>query len=184
MYKIRATYLPKPGMRFDLDYYFRVHVPMAAEHGVAIQPWSPLAGGVLAGKYNRDDVAAERTGADAARHGMVQSMGFLNQRNLTIAAVVKEVAAQNGFTSSQVALRWLLAKPGVTAPIIGARKLAQLEDNLGALEIELSGEQMARLDEVSAPQPIFPNNFGASNAFAAAVDGEEQIEGGFREVYA
>lgn len=158
-------------------------VPMAAEHGVAIQPWSPLAGGVLSGKYTRDDVGAEHTTADAARHGMVQNLGFLTERNLAIVEVVKEVAAAIGASPSQVALRWLLAKPGVTAPIIGARKLQHLEDNLGSLDIELTQEQMVKLDKVSAPEPIFPNKFGASDVFRSAVDGEEHIEGGFREVY-
>lgn len=158
-------------------------VPMAEELGVAIQPWSPLAGGVLSGKYSRDDVTAEESQADAARHGMVKSMGFLTERNVEIAAAAGQIAGEIGATPSQVALRWLLDKPAVVAPIVGARKLSHLEDNLGALEVELSPAQTARLDELSAPDPIFPNNFGATPGFQAAVDGEEQIEGGFRDVY-
>jgi diketogulonate reductase-like aldo/keto reductase len=76
-----------------------------------------------------------------------------------------------------------LTRPGVSAPIIGARKLSQLQDNLGCLSIELSAEHLQRLNTSNQPKPIFPNNFGATEMFRSAVGGESRIEGGFVEIY-
>jgi diketogulonate reductase-like aldo/keto reductase len=78
---------------------------------------------------------------------------------LSIADVVRSVAQEIGATASQVALAWTLANPAVTAPVMGARTLAQAEDNLGALRVVLSDEQRARLDAASALEPIFPERF-------------------------
>ena len=110
-------------------------------------------------------------------------MGQLTEQSSEIAEVVKTVAKELGASPSQVALRWLLTRPRVSAPIIGARKLTQLQNNLECLSIELSAEHLQRLNTSSRPKPIFPNNFGATEMFRSAVDGESRIEGGFVEIY-
>ena len=107
----------------------------------------------------------------------------MREHSLGIAEVVKAVAKKLGASPSQVALRWLLTRPGATAPIIGARKVEQLQDNLGCLSVELSVKHLQRLNASNQLKPIFPNNFGATEMFRSAVGGESQIEGGFVEVY-
>ncbi|RDI53234.1 aldo/keto reductase [Nocardia mexicana] len=135
-------------------------IPMARELGLGVIPWSPLASGVLTGKYSRDDLADDAVGSpEGSRKNVALSSGALTERGLAIADVVKEVAAQLGKTPSQVALAWTLQNPAVTAPIIGARTPAQLEDNLGALEVEFDAEQLARLDAASAITLGFPHDF-------------------------
>ncbi|RJO69879.1 aldo/keto reductase [Nocardia panacis] len=134
-------------------------VPMARELGLGVIPWSPLASGVLAGKYTRADLGSQAEGSpEGTRKNVAAASGALTERALTIADTVKEVAAELGRTPSQVALAWVLRKPGVTAPIIGARTAAQLTDNLGALEVEFSDDQLARLEQVSAIELGFPHD--------------------------
>jgi aryl-alcohol dehydrogenase-like predicted oxidoreductase len=135
-------------------------IPMAAALGMGVLPWSPLGGGVLTGKYTREDISDSREArVSATRKGVVASSGQLSERALGIARVVGTVAQEIGATPSQVALAWTLSNPAVTAPIIGARTIAQAKDNLGALGVVLSNEQRARLDAVSAPEAIFPARF-------------------------
>jgi aryl-alcohol dehydrogenase-like predicted oxidoreductase len=81
------------------------------------------------------------------------------ERNWRIVDAVRDVAAEAERTLSQVAINWLLTRPGVAAPIVGARHVGQLEDNLGAVGWRLTPEQVARLDEVSAPPPVHPYDF-------------------------
>ena len=85
-------------------------------------------------------------GADVARYQLAQASGMLTERNLEIVETVKSVAEEIGASPSQVALRWVLDQPGVVAPIVGARKLSHLEENLGCLDIELDAGQRQRLD--------------------------------------
>ena len=129
-------------------------VPMALEMGMGVCPWSPLGGGVLTGKYTRRDLAG---GGDAgSRKAQNVMTGRLTEATLGIAEVISDVAAEVGNTPAQIALAWLLTRRSVTAPVLGARTPAQLEDNLGALAVELSAEHLARLDEASALPKIFP----------------------------
>lgn len=151
-------------------------IPMASEMGLGVVPFSPLAGGVLTGKYNRDDLTATKSGADGTRRGFNIANGALTKRNLAIADVVKEVAAEQGRTPGQVGLAWPLQNPDVTAPIIGARTPAQLEDNLGALEVEFTASQLARLEEASAIGLGFPHDFLASDRGRSLTSGELKIE--------
>lgn len=135
-------------------------LPMAAELGLGVLPWSPLGGGVLTGKYTKADVdPLGETNVAATRKGIIASSGHLNERAIGIAEVVCAVADEIGAMPSQVALAWTLANPAVVSPILGARTLAQAEDNLGALDVVLSREQLVRLDGASAPSPIFPARF-------------------------
>lgn len=133
-------------------------IPMAQELGLGVIPWSPLSGGILSGKYGRRDLQpmGEENGT---RRAMVRNKGMLTERNLSIAAQVQALADESGFSPSQVALAWTLRNPAVTAPIIGARTLAQLEDNLGALDVQLTEEQWQRLETASAIELGFPHDF-------------------------
>ncbi|WP_020417068.1 aldo/keto reductase [Amycolatopsis sp. ATCC 39116] len=146
-------------------------IPMARELGLGVVPYSPLAGGVLTGKYRRDDGAGGST-----RRSFNAGLGLVTERNLAIADVVQEVAAELECTPAQVALAWTLRNPGVTAPIIGARTTAQLEDNLGALAVAFSPAQLARLDEVSAIDPGYPHALLASDHIRKVTMGDLQID--------
>ncbi|MFT0858704.1 aldo/keto reductase [Ancylobacter sp. G4_0304] len=135
-------------------------MPMAAAMGLGVLPWSPLGGGVLAGKYTLADVQDSREAAvSSSRKGVIASSGHLNQRSIDIAQEVRAVADEVGATPSQIALAWTLANPAVVSPIMGARTLAQAQENLGALDVALSADQLARLNRVSEPDPIFPARF-------------------------
>jgi len=138
-------------------------LPMAKELGLGVLAWSPLASGVLTGKYSRADLAhvGQVVGSDVTgtRKDVAAAIGALTPRALDIAEVVKQIAQELGRTPSQVALAWTLLHPAITGPIIGARTLKQLQDNLGALEIEFSDEQRRRLDQASAIELGFPHDF-------------------------
>lgn len=137
-------------------------MPMAQALGLGVLPWSPLGGGILSGKYRREDLSDEN-GADVARtrKGVIASSGHLNARALDIADLVKTVASEIGASPSQVALAWTLRHPAVVSPVMGARTLEQAQDNLGALQLTLSDDQLERLNAASAPTPIFPARFTA-----------------------
>jgi aryl-alcohol dehydrogenase-like predicted oxidoreductase len=128
-------------------------MPMAQAHGLGVTPWSPLRGGLLTGKYGRN-----RLPEGEGRHvpGVSKS---LTERNYAILDAVEAVAAELGTGIAQVALAWVLARPGVASPILGARTLAQLDANLQALDVVLPPELIARLDAASEPAPIFPHAF-------------------------
>ncbi|MFJ8275718.1 aldo/keto reductase [Streptomyces griseoviridis] len=152
-------------------------IPMAREMGLGVIPYSPLAGGVLTGKYGRADLsAAGGTSDDGTRRSFNLALGAVTERNLAVADVVKEVATESGRTPAQVALAWTLRSPGVTAPIIGARTPAQLRDNLGALDVDLTASQLARLDEVSAVPLGFPHDLLASDHIRRVTAGDLTIE--------
>ncbi|WP_131735612.1 aldo/keto reductase [Actinomadura roseirufa] len=152
-------------------------IPMAREMGLGVIPWSPLAGGVLTGKYGRDDLtAANAASGDGTRKSLTIANGTITERNLAIVDVVKEVAVELGRTPAQVALAWTLRNPDVTAPIIGARTVAQLEDNLGALEVGFTAAQLARLGEAGAIEPGHPHDMLARDSSLAFIRGDLTIE--------
>ncbi|MBC2877620.1 MULTISPECIES: aldo/keto reductase [Streptomyces] len=152
-------------------------IPMAREMGLGVIPYSPLAGGVLTGKYSRDDVTAtDVASGDGTRKSFNIALGALTERSFAIADAVKEVAAELGRTPAQVGLAWTLRKPSVTAPVIGARTPAQLEDNLGALEVDFTAAQLARLDEVSAVDLGFPHDMLAGDHIRKVIAGDLRIE--------
>jgi aryl-alcohol dehydrogenase-like predicted oxidoreductase len=135
-------------------------IPMAAELGMGVLPWSPLASGVLTGKYSRADLgAAVSSDPVGTRRNVAAANGSLTERALNIADVVGEIAQEMGRTRAQVALAWTLLNPAVTAPILGVRTIAQLEDNLGSLEVSFSEAQIERLNTVSAIELGFPHAF-------------------------
>jgi aryl-alcohol dehydrogenase-like predicted oxidoreductase len=135
-------------------------LPMAEAMGLGVLPWSPLGGGLLTGKYGAGDIVPPGGAVVAeTRRGVIASSGHLNGRSLAIAAVVREVAEEVGATPAQVALAWTLLHPAVASPVLGARTAAQLEDNLGAMAVQLDEGQRARLDATSAPAPSFPGRY-------------------------
>ncbi len=130
--------------------------PAAQALGLGLIPWGPLAQGLLTGKYDRSGPSAG-TRIASAQPGWVEAWERRNvERNWHIVDTARDVAAEVGRPMAQVALNWLLARPGVAAPIIGARRVEQLEENLGAVGWRLSPDQMSRLDAVSAPVPVHP----------------------------
>ena len=144
-------------------------LPMALEMGMGVLPWSPLAGGVLSGKYAAQDLKGPTASEGAqfdSRKGINIATGRLSERNLGIAAAVGTVAQEINRTSAQVALAWTLRHRAVVSPIIGARTLAQFKENLLCLQTDLSAEQVARLDAVSQIEPGFPHSLLASGSMA------------------
>jgi aryl-alcohol dehydrogenase-like predicted oxidoreductase len=128
-------------------------LPLCAANDVAVLPWSPLGGGVLTGKYRAGQAPPEDTRfADPNRRPPTE-------RDLAVAAEVAAVATSIGRSPAQVALNWVLHSPGVTAPIIGARNLEQLDDNLAAEGWRLSDEQVRALDTCSRVSLPYPHNF-------------------------
>ncbi|MCJ2178279.1 aldo/keto reductase [Novosphingobium album (ex Hu et al. 2023)] len=134
----------------------REMIPMAREMGMGVSPWAPLGQGVLTGKYTRADLGEGSMDDIGSRKAINAMTGKLNARNLDIADVVVDVAKEIGCTPAQVALAWTLVNPATCSPVVGVRTPAQLEDNLGALEITLTDEHIERLDAVSAVPKVFP----------------------------
>lgn len=124
-------------------------LPMARSLDLAVTPWSVLGAGVLSGKYNREQEA----------QGRAKSGAGANERNRQIAGEVMAVAEELGASASQVAIAWVRQQPGVIIPLVGSRSLVQLEDNLGAVGLTFSPEQLARLDRASAIELGFPHDF-------------------------
>jgi aryl-alcohol dehydrogenase-like predicted oxidoreductase len=129
-------------------------VPLAVDQDVGILVWSPLAGGLLSGKYRRD-----QEGPEGARHLTSWSEPPVRDRDQlydTVDALV-EIGEGHGVSAAQVAIAWLLRRRGVVSVIVGARTDEQLADNLAAADLELSDDEVARLEEVSRPPLIYPH---------------------------
>lgn len=129
-------------------------IPAAQELGLGVIPWSPLAKGMLSGKY-----ASLSSPQDSVRRASLEESGLVTPRATAIARLLETIAADLGTTSARVALAWLLAKPAVTSPIIGARTLAQFEDNIAATQLELPATAIEALDEATAIELGFPHDF-------------------------
>jgi aryl-alcohol dehydrogenase-like predicted oxidoreductase len=134
----------------------REHLPLCAKFGLGVLPWSPLAAGLLTGKYRRGEAppAGTRLAQWKERYA-----SFDNERNWAIVDALVAVAKDVGHAPSQVALAWLLAKPAVSSVIFGARTVAQLDENLGAGDLELPADAVARLDAASAFEVGYPYDF-------------------------
>jgi aryl-alcohol dehydrogenase-like predicted oxidoreductase len=134
----------------------REHIPAAQELGIGLCPWSPLAGGLLTGKYKREGSTGKGEGRLAMPNPIFNKF---TEHNWRVHDTLVEVAKQIGKTPAQVALNWVVTQPGVTSPIIGATKTAQLKENLDSLDFTISPELRKRLDEVGAPPAVHPYNF-------------------------
>jgi aryl-alcohol dehydrogenase-like predicted oxidoreductase len=133
-------------------------VPMAREMGLGITPWSPLKSGVLSGKYTRDQHGKQEAGRGA------WATSALNDRTYDLIEELARIAKELDSTPSRVAIAWVQGRPGVASTIIGARTMAQLEDNLAALDVSLTVEHLARLEALSKPKLNFPADFLANGA--------------------
>ena len=155
----------------------REHVPMANDFGLGLLPWAPLGAGLLSGKYRRQDWEgkARKGFGDLPSKAMSNEQGHepvsdgrlnganpfgdtkFTTRNWQIVAEVQEIAREIACSPAQVALAWVLGKSSVASMIVGASRVEQLQENLKALEIRFTPEQKARLDEVSALEPRYPD---------------------------
>ena len=151
----------------------REHVPAAQELGMGICPWSPLASGMLSGKYKREG-AGEQAAGRLAQAGSVPFIRF-TERNWRIIDVLVGVAKQINKTPAQVALNWVVTQPGVTSTILGATKVAQLDDNLAALDFAIPAELRRQLDDVSALETVHPYTF-FTPPFQAMMNGGAAVE--------
>jgi len=128
----------------------REMIPLCLDQGIGIIPWSPLARGVLAGNRTRDgEKRTTRSETDAFTDFL-----YHQPTDFDVVERVAEVAKERGVAPAQVALAWLLHKPGVTAPIVGATKIGHLEDAIAAEQLELSAEEIARLEEPYVAHPV------------------------------
>jgi aryl-alcohol dehydrogenase (NADP+) len=127
----------------------REMIPLCRDQGVGIIPWSPLARGFLTGNRPRGS-----TGETLRGRTDTIALSYYNDGDYTIVERVTEVARQRGVNNAQVALAWLLHKPGVTAPIVGASKVQHLDDAVTALDLQLSAEEIALLEEPYTPHPV------------------------------
>ncbi|MEV4601294.1 aldo/keto reductase [Amycolatopsis sp. NPDC049253] len=146
-------------------------LPLAEDAGMAMLPWSPLKSGFLSGKYARDGAAAD------TRRGAAFGVGPTEEQFRVIDVVVG-IAKELGVSPAAVALAWVQGRPGITSTLIGPRRVEHLTENLAALELKLSAEQVAALDEVSAPQLNFPAELNRGMApllryAGATVNGQE-----------
>jgi aryl-alcohol dehydrogenase-like predicted oxidoreductase len=124
--------------------------PLCADQGVGLLPWSPLARGVLTGNRTRE---GEKRTTRASTDGFSDAL-YNQPADFDVVDRVTEVAAERGVPPAQVALAWLLQRPGMTAPIVGATKTAHLQDALAGERLELSGDEVRRLEERYVPHPV------------------------------
>lgn len=132
-------------------------VPVAQQYGLAIIPWSPLAGGFLTGKYQRGQLSGQgrlySEGYNTRRPQMMSDAGF------RIVETAAAIAREKNCTTSQFSLAWNMYQPGITAPIIGPRTLEQVEDNLKAADVEVTDADRGRIDEVAPPGGVISANY-------------------------
>ncbi|GAB1540942.1 aldo/keto reductase [Scytonema sp. NUACC21] len=134
----------------------REFIPMAHALDLGVLAWSPLGSGILTGKYNRENGQAGGNNSEFTRQDAT-NLHHINSRSLAIAKVVQEVASEIGREPAQVALNWVRQKEAI--PIVGARKLEHIKNNLGCLRFELSKQQIAQLDATSCIEMGFPYDF-------------------------
>ncbi len=125
--------------------------PLLRDQDLSLMVWSPLAGGLLSGKYDRSTDKAGGSRRDTFDFPPVE-----RERAWNVVDVMREVAEEHGASVAQIALAWLLHQDVVTSVIVGAKKMSQLDDNLASVDIRLSDEQLARLDEVSRLPGEYP----------------------------
>jgi aryl-alcohol dehydrogenase-like predicted oxidoreductase len=156
----------------------REHVPMARELGMAVMPWSPLAGGFLAGKYRREGGALSGEGridkVKDSTNPVFQKLANPSEKSWQTLDVVRSIAEEVGRSPAELALSWVAGQPGVTSTLVGATQVSQLESNLHALGLTLSSEQRARLDAVSALDSVHPYMYFGEQ-FQAMIHGGARV---------
>jgi aryl-alcohol dehydrogenase-like predicted oxidoreductase len=151
-------------------------VPMAKELGLGITPWSPLKSGALSGKYTR-----KNAGQVKGDRGFFLDP-FLTEKTYALVDELEAIAKAHDSTVARVALAWVQAQPGVSSTIIGARRLAQLEDNVKALEVTLTAAELAKLGALTKPAFGFPQNM--QPMFPAIHNGGTTVNGVYGEASA
>jgi aryl-alcohol dehydrogenase-like predicted oxidoreductase len=136
----------------------REHIPAAQELGIGLCPWSPLAGGLLSGKYRRQGAGGVGEGRLTMPNPIFNKF---TEHNWKVLDALLEVSRQVGKAPAQVALNWLATQPGVTSVILGATKPAQLAENLACLDFSIPADLRKRLDDVGKPEPVHPYSFYA-----------------------
>jgi aryl-alcohol dehydrogenase-like predicted oxidoreductase len=154
--------------------------PAMIDQGLGMLCWSPLAGGLLSGKVTR--VGSEPDSRRGRRGAAGQFPPVDEARAFDVIDALRAIATRLGATPAQVALAWLLTRPAVTSVIVGAKRLDQLTDNLGALEVELGAQDLAELERISAEPPRYPNwmltyNAASRAPLGQAFDGESWAPG-------
>jgi aryl-alcohol dehydrogenase-like predicted oxidoreductase len=124
-------------------------IPLCTDQKIAIIPWSPLARGLLTGNRTKERNETERSRTDEFGKSM-----YKIDSDFDIVNRLTEVATQKGVPNAQVALAWMLSKPFITAPIIGASKPGHLEDAVAALSVKLTSDEITRLEELYQPHPV------------------------------
>ena len=140
-------------------------VPFCDDAGISVVVWSPLASGFLSGRYTRQDPTGGK--------GRIVTFDILpidKEKGYNVIEQLRPMAARHQATVPQIALAWLLAKPHVSTILLGASKLSQLDDNLGAANVTLSPQEVADLDKLTAPTPLYPNWFQTFATDAAVRD--------------
>ena len=133
----------------------REMIPLCKAEGIGLIPWSPLARGFLAGNRSKQEKGETvRAKTDAFAHDL-----YYREADFTVVDRITEIAKKRGVNNAQVALAWMLSKPEVSAPIIGASKMSHLEDALNALEIKLDPEEIKALEEPYEPHPILGHSY-------------------------
>lgn len=127
-------------------------LPLCREDGIGVMVWSPLAGGFLTGKFRRGDEEKP----EGSRRSSFDFPPIDKEKAYDVVELLDEIAADKGASIPQLALAWLLQQDGVTTAIIGAKKMSQLEDNLGAVGIEFTDDELARIDEITKPDALYP----------------------------
>jgi aryl-alcohol dehydrogenase-like predicted oxidoreductase len=127
----------------------REMIPFCQDQKIAVIPWSPLARGLLTGKRTKERNETERAKTDSFGKSL-----YALDVDFEIVSRLSEIAGQKGIPGAQVALAWMLSKPAITAPIVGASKPGHLEDAVGALSVKLTGDEICGLEELYQPHPV------------------------------
>ena len=126
-------------------------LPLVADQGLGVMVWSPLAGGLLSGKFSRS-----KSAPNDARRAVFDFPLVEREHALDIVAAMEPIAAAHGVSVAQIALAWLMQRRGVMSVIVGAKTNEQLDDNLAATKVTMTAEDVAALNNVSAPKPEYP----------------------------
>jgi aryl-alcohol dehydrogenase-like predicted oxidoreductase len=154
-------------------------LPIAVDQGVGVHAWSPLSGGLLTGKYTRDK---KPEGVTRMSEGWTEPPIRDEERLWNIVDALVEIAGAKDVSPAQVALAWVLTRPGVASLVIGGRNIDQIRDNLGAAELRLSGDEVAKLNAVSEPPLIYPYWHQAKFAVSTFCPGDWALYGGRTDV--
>lgn len=132
-------------------------LPLCRATGLGVLPWGPLGAGFLTGRYRRDNLPADGRISTASQDLEEAAARRATERNFQVVDAATEIAARHGRPIPQIALAWLLGVPGITAPVIGPRTLTQLEDLLGATELDLDDAELKLLAEPTPPPDVSPH---------------------------